>query len=389
MEALSIFSNNFIFQILNLVKDIWFIWLPIVLFFIFWEFWLHYIRLYYVTNISWVLLEVRIPRDVFKSPRAMELIFNALHNTYEGARLEKYWKGFVKGWISFEMASNGGRLRFFVRAPKMMKNLVEAQIYAQYPEIEILEVDDYTKALPENIPNDDWKLWGVEFGLTKEDAYPIRTYVDFKLEDVKEEEEKIDPMSSLLEFMSSAKEGEHIWVQILIRAAGNEWVKEGEKLKEKIMEKRKGKEGAPPSPLSPGEQDALKALERNMGKLGFDTGTRIMYLARRDIFHFVNIASIIGVMKQYNTQNLNGFKPQLSTAGGFWFKKKREYFKQRHMIRAYRRRGYFYPPFKRTPFVLTSEELATIYHYPGRVIGAPSFERIETKRSAPPSNLPI
>ncbi len=389
MKVLEIFSSGFAAQILNIFLNIWFIWLPVVLFLICREIWILYVQSYFVANISWILLEVKVPHNVFKSPQAMELIFNAFHNSSEGSRLEKYWKGFVKGWFSFEIASLGGKIKFFVRAPKAMKNLVEAQIYAQYPEVEITEVDDYSRALPENIPNEDWKLWGVEFGLTKEDAYPIRTYMDFNLENVKEEMEKIDPMSSLLEFMSSIKEGENVWFQILIRASDNQWLEEGEKLKENISKKTKGKEEAPSRPLLPGETDLIKALDRNMAKLGFDAGIRVIYAARRDIFNPINIASIIGVMKQYNSQNLNGFKSQRSTSGGFWFKKKREYRNQRLMIKAFRRRGYFYHPFQRKSFILSSEELATIYHYPGRVVSAPTFERGERKKGTPPANLPI
>ncbi len=356
-----------------------------------------YVNLYYVTHIPWVLLEVKIPRNILKSPRAMELVFNTLHNSSEGSRMDKYWKGFVKGVYSFEIASTGGSLRFFVRTPKAMRNLIEAQIYAQYPEVEIVEADDYTKSIPEDVPNTDWNLWGVEFGQTKEDAFPIKTYVDFKLEDVKEEMEKIDPMSSMLEFMASVKEGESVWFQLLIRAADDRWIKGGMKLKEAVLAKKKGKPGEPPQPLSPGDTDVLKALERNMTKLGFEAGIRAMYLARRDVFNPVNIASIMGVMKQYNTQNLNGFKSQASTSGGFWFKSSREYRKQRMMINAYKARGYFYPPFSRGLLfsqdgraeVLTTEELATIYHYPGMVVSAPTFERVERKKGMPPSNLPV
>jgi hypothetical protein len=46
-------------------------------------------------------------------------------------------------------------------------------------------------------------------------------------------------------------------------------------------------------------------------------------------------------------------------------------------------------PYQRTPFVLNTEELATIYHFPGRVAETPTFGRIEAKKGEPPSNLPI
>jgi hypothetical protein len=34
------------------------------------------------------------------------------------------------------------------------------------------------------------------------------------------------------------------------------------------------------------------------------------------------------------------------------------------------------------------EELATLWHFPGQILKVPSFERIESKEAAPPTNLP-
>jgi hypothetical protein len=49
----------------------------------------------------------------------------------------------------------------------------------------------------------------------------------------------------------------------------------------------------------------------------------------------------------------------------------------------------FFPSHKPNIFVLSSEELATIFHFPGMVSETPSFKRIESKIAKPPSNLPI
>ena len=56
---------------------------------------------------------------------------------------------------------------------------------------------------------------------------------------------------------------------------------------------------------------------------------------------------------------------------------------------AYVRRSYFYAPYKAKPFVLNSEELATIYHFPGGVAETPTFTRIESRKGEPPANLPV
>ena len=61
-----------------------------------------------------------------------------------------------------------------------MAQLIEAQLYARYPNIEIHEADDYTKGVyhdPENLP-----LWGTYFKLERPDVYPIKTYIDYGLD---------------------------------------------------------------------------------------------------------------------------------------------------------------------------------------------------------------
>ncbi|OHB13689.1 MAG: hypothetical protein A2Y49_02110 [Candidatus Zambryskibacteria bacterium RIFCSPLOWO2_12_39_8] len=59
------------------------------------------------------------------------------------------------------------------------------------------------------------------------------------------------------------------------------------------------------------------------------------------------------------------------------------------MLDAYKRREYFFKPYKRKHFVLNTEELATLFHFPGQVSTTPTFTRIESKKAEAPANLPI
>ena len=47
--------------------------------------------------------------------------------------------------------------------------------------------------------------------------------------------------------------------------------------------------------------------------------------------------------------------------------------------------AYIHPP----TYVLNTEELATLWHFPGQIMRVPSLERIESKEASPPPNLPI
>ncbi|MCX6731435.1 MAG: hypothetical protein NTX55_00360 [Candidatus Parcubacteria bacterium] len=380
-------------NILQLVINARFLWLPVVLILVFWKLWIYYIRASYISRIEWILLEIKLPREITKGPQAMEAALTPFHQPRDGNFVEKYWKGLLRGWFSLEIVSIGGEIHFFVYTQRFYKNLVEAQIYAQYPDVEITEVGDYTKFFGEGFEK-DWKFWGTEFKLTAEDAYPIKTYVDYKLHEMAtKEEQKTDPMTSFLEFLGSIKAGEQIWFQILIRATKKKWKDEGKKLVDKIMKGKetKDKEGnilAGVLRLTPGERGVIEAIERDVSKFGFDVGIRAIYFAKNEVFNSVNAPSLIGSMKQYNALNLNGFKP-VNPTGVDYFRKLQEPGRRAKMFDAYCKRSVFYMPYVRNYFVLNTEELATIFHFPGRVAETPTLGRIEAKKGEAPTNLPI
>ena len=360
----------------------------------FWETWLNYIRLVFIRNLTWTLLEIKIPREIAKSPRAMEVVLSAIHNTKSGNMLERYWQGFLRPWYSLEIISIGGQIHFFIYVQAFFRNFVESQIYAQYPGAEITEVEDYGKIISTADLKGEWDIWGAEFSLIREEAYPIKTYVDFGLEAGKiKEEEKTDPLSSFLESLGSLKEGEQIWFQILIRAADKDWKDKAESIIEELQQKKgavnEDEKDFSRMFLSPGQREVLMAIEHNVAKLGYETGIRMIYVAKKDVFTSERKSIIANAMKQYNTQNMNGFKPNKTTSVDYFLKKTREKRKKKTMLCAYQERSWFYIPYRRKPFVLNTEALATLYHFPGRVAETPTLGRIEAKRGEPPINLPI
>lgn len=378
-------------------------WLPIVLGAAFWIVWMNYVRMLFIGNINWVLLEVRIPKEIFKTPLAMEIVLTALHQTSQGTWFDKIWKGKVKAWFSLEIASIGGEVRFYIWTNSLFKNYIESQIYSQYPNIELREVEDYAKNIHYGGPHSEWNLFGAEFKLTKPDPYPIKTYVDYEINrPIQKEEEaafRTDPMNPVIEFLGSLGPNEQMWFQILIQATGKRfsdpksffWQKRDWKDEAKdLMTKLKG------DPLTggpgPGSGEAIKAIERGISKLGFDCGIRVLYLAKKETYTPTAIPGLIGLMKQYNSETLNGFKHTNATDFDYpWqdYNGIRLSKKKAKIFDAYRKRSYFYLPYKKKPFVLNTEELATIYHFPGYMVQTPGFARIQTRKSEPPINLPV
>ena len=393
------------------------LWLTITLVAVLIRVWAAYTRKRFLASQKMVLLEIRVPRDVDKSPLAMEIVLSALHQTVgESTLWDRVMVGKIRAHFSLEIVSIEGNVKFMIYTRASMRTFIESQIYSQYPSSEIHEVSDYITHIPYAERDSHWALFAVEFGLTKPDPYPIKTYVDYETDKDVFEEKKIDPITPLLEWMGALGQGEQAWFQILVRSnkgvkdpitgkGGDpttywmkDWKGDAKKIVEKIIEESKKRGADPTSEFSPmfaqlteGERNTIKAIERSIGKLGFDCGVRSIYIAKKEKFNGGNIAGLFGTVKQYNSNDLNGFKPTKYTDFDYpWedYKKYRLSKLKWKMFDAYRRRSWFLLPYERKPFVLNSEELATMYHFPGKVATTPTFERIESKKAEPPRNLP-
>lgn len=384
-------------------------WAPFVLGYFFWKTWMDYVQGVYLSKIKWVMLEIKLPKETYKSPLAMEIVLNALYQAGAGTWFDKVWKGRLKDWFSLEMVSFEGNIKFFIRTPAVYKNVIEAQLYGQYPDVEIHEVPDYARYVDYRGEEGDWVLIGAEYGLSKEDPYPIKTYIDYGLDKDPKEEFKIDPLTSVIEYLGSAGKGEQVWIQIMVQAASKryhksdgsagDWKDEGKEIIDKITKRNeKTPEGAPSFKMmmmTDGDREVIKAIERSMGKLGFDCGIRALYLVRKDQqFNPSNIKALGGLFRAFSSNNLNGFK-MVENAIGFdypWqdYKNIRINKKRKEFFELYKQRSWFYSHDRHMkPFVLTTEELATIYHFPGGVAQTPTFGRITSRKSEAPVNLPI
>jgi len=384
--------------------------------------WVRYVQIKYISKLKSFLFEIKIPKDIQKSPLAMEIVLQAMQASGAATYTEAYLQGKVKGWFSLELVSIEGQVHFYIWSsePKF-KKILEAQIYAQYPTVEIYEIpaeDDYVRKFTFNPAKHI--IWGLQFKLLKKDVYPIKTYVDYNMDKDQKDEYRIDPMTAVLEFLGSAGKGNQIWMQILIKTHGKEglkehrlrekgdWKKEAEdeikEIKKKATPETKGDFPGFPN-MTKGETETIAAIERSTAKMSFDTMIRGFYLSDKETFNAAYISGYIGAMRQYNSLTLNGLKmgkwTDVSDAFKDWstifpFLKKiidrRKAKLTIEMYDAYRLRSFFYPPYqyyRQNPFILTTEELATIFHFPGNVSATPTLNKIASKKAEPPANLPI
>lgn len=195
-------------------------------------------------NKDCILLEIKLPREIFKSPRATEMaLASLLQNGGISSWYAKNFDGALPHYSSLEIASLEGVIHFYIRINKKFKNIVESNFYAQYPGIEIVEADDYTKLIRYHHLSKDVSMWGQSFKLDEKwkpvdlskgepykekdedykmsaDFYPIKTYVDYELDKDPKEEFKVDPITPLLEYMGSVTKGEYFWYQVLVQDEG-------------------------------------------------------------------------------------------------------------------------------------------------------------------------
>lgn len=474
-----------------IVREGWWIIFPPLVLYAAAGMWRYYLYEKKRLSTSWVLLEIKIPRDIMKTPEAMERVFAGLHGPYDPPKEfeDFYLDAKIRLNYSFEIAGEGGDTRFYAYLPKSWRKIFEANVYAQYPEVSILEAEDYTKSVPKTFPDDEYEIWGLEMQFMKEDAYPVLTYQEFRsLNEAKLEEVKVDPLSAVAESFAKLQPGEHLWYQILARPCGppgitsskDKWQEAGRALADKLAGKPEKPKAEPwwagaadvagalleevgehavelakpmsssgerglgrlsaegvkkeeakkePSKMlhtTPGEKEIIEAIEHKISKLGFECILRLIYIARRDIFDRGHIGTIFSIVRQFSTLHLNGFRLNSATMtkkknyfGGLYRSKRYEINTKNGLLHFYRKRSpfwdfkkiaplpvasklsmqishFFYTLFpnqvemmRSKPFVLNIEELATLFHFPGRTVSSPTMTRAEAKSGEPPVNLPM
>ena len=421
--------------VVNIFKDYWWIFLPFFL----WKpasfFWLTWRTEKFLDEQDMILLEIKIPKENLKPIRAMEQVMSGLWQAFWDPPnfWEKWWDGKIcLGW-QMETVSIGGEIHFYIRCATERRDTVELGIYSQYPEAEITLADDYTKKIPQDIPNKDWDMWGTDYKLNLPNPYPIKTYPEFEKETEKFEEKRVDPMAALLEGMAKIKPGQQLWLQFQVTPLGQEFAdpftNEGKAIRDKLAkrpEKPKMKPmiqeaaeivitGKPPQTaeqeeqffippemkLTPGERDIIAGVENKISKPPFECSIRFIYLGKKDAWVKANLRMLFVYFGNYVTQHMNSLVPLGATMTKVYsrpplsiFDKRRVYLRKRKLFRYYQRR--FWPMYPRKgnysngSFILNTEEVASLYHFPSKAVApAIGVQRVEVKKGGIPPQLPV
>ena len=343
-------------------------------------------KLDWYSKLRFVVLRILVPKNNEKTPLAAEQMFATLHGIFRAnAPYQEY--------LSLEIAARDKYLQFYACIPTHLKDFVQGQIYAQYPNAEISEVDDYTLDEAERIRSGELKICGADLTLINKEVYPIKTFLNFE----------VDPLAGITGVMSRVEKDEQIWIQILIKPVSDEWQTKGASHIDAVKSGNVGvgvgigllgsltraiggiittiiTGATPPSAkekpteevkLSGTQEAALKGIETKVTKLGFGTKIRILAIAPHENVAQAKITSVVGAFKQYNIINLNGFQASLiNTSSHYW-----EAFSQRMFLDEGQ--------------ILNIEELASIFHLPSISVETPNIVWAGSKKGEPPADLPI
>lgn len=370
---------------------------------------------------KYTVLVIRVPKTSELGPIVAEQIFATLHGFLHRLSLFDILRGRQQDRVSFEIAHTSRQIRFYIWFPIKLRNLIEGQIYAQYPTAEIEETKDYTASVdPAMISN----ACGAELEFEDPAIYPIKRYPQF--ED-KLTRLPVDPIAGITATLAKLNHADdQAWLQLVLRPMNMKWrivyikclriIAKGilgniETLKKayiRLFITRNWKQKLFLFPLyiffwfqgiMSGIKHASISLTGEMGsggddlreemsqrhekesdidaamdkisKLLFEATIRICYVPKKYDFESaaVKVREIAGAFKQFNIPHLNGFKIKKIESGLALAKK-------------YQRRVIY------GQLVLNNEEFATLYHLPHMSVATPNIAWVRSKKLEPPFDLP-
>lgn len=310
-----------------------------------------------------------------------ETIFAAIG----GLRAHRGLINWLKGrddHFSFEIVASHNKIYFYVVSPHDDLRYIQQQIHAYYPEAVVDEVEDYN---PFSLGG---KISAAYLKTTKYSFFPIKTY----------QRMEVDPLNSIINALSKLGKDESLVIQYLVRSARKSWHRRSRRAVTKINRKNSVVAGVramsiwgtlldvfyigssvknknpndAPKKLSATEEELLKLIEQKNLKTGLDVNIRIIACAntKEDANRYVdNIASSFS---EYNS---------FSFGNNFSHAQKGN---PEKIVN-----DYIYRHFQESQkFLLNSEELASIFHFPLKGTETPNIIWLNSKMAPAPVDIP-
>ncbi len=359
------------------------------------------------------VLKILVPKEPAKkeeedksSKKDYKELIGVIESFYTAlGQIRPHWKPLAyligrEDQIALEIVAIDGQIKFYAVIPDHLQNFFEQQLQAQFPSAQIESVEDYNLFRPNGF------ISAAPLIFTKESIFPLKTYK--KMDS--------DPLNSLTNAMSKVEGTQGAAIQVMIRTAPKSWghrghhvarsMQKGKSLQEALggqgiervfkginlilagvmhhlFSTKKGKDMAaaagggdktPFPKLSPLEQELIKGMEEKAGKVAFETNIRIVASADSEKVAKAHVYNIANAFAQF----------QGMESGAQLKKHKRYQFLTQPLIRSFIYRRFDY----RRKFVLSTEELASIFHLPLSTTETPNIDWLKARGATPPHNLP-
>ncbi len=310
-------------------------------------------------SIDSTLIQVTLPRDNEIKIDAAEQLFSSFAGLRRGGRFS-FLK--LQPSLTFEIVGLPQDIRFYVNTLNKYKDMVEKQINGAYPdaEIKVVEEKDTKEGLAigneYNIFSQNGQVAFASLHLKFSDYMPIKVYKDLA----------VDPMSTITSILAKMTEGEGAAIQFMISPSDSKWKTYGRKYIARV----KKAEANPETAKYSADPKELEAIENKIGKPGFNTIIRIVVSSSTQEAAEVHLNNIVSAFEQFS--GLNSFK------------------KNKHRFKGLFMHDFVYRfmPIRGQTSVLSSEELATVFHFPNKSVTTPHVFWLTSKRAPAPSQVP-
>lgn len=321
-------------------------------------------------------------KEVSDQLSVAEVLWSAIGGLKAQGGLISWFKG-RSDQISLEMVVQNNMISFYVVVPSKMRSFIEQEIHAVYPNAVLQEVPDYNIFLPRGISV------GTSLKLSRSSAFPVKTYKQFES----------DPLESLINALVKVQPPAAAALQLVVRSAAKSWRRSGVKIASAMQQgkslnqvehsnalgkagavlgdffgptKKDKKEENKSYRLSPMEEQMIKGIEEKATKAGLDVTCRLVVSAPDQAIaqaYLSNLANSFNQFSIYQYGNKFELYHQLSTNSFL--------------------RSYIYRAMDEAKsFVLNTEELTTIYHFPLSSNDNPQIRWLTSRHAPAPSSLP-
>ncbi len=300
--------------------------------------------------------------------------------------------------LAFEIAvpSNSEQINFYVSFPKKFQRIVEKQIHSFFPDSFIERVEDYTIFEPDSFTA------GSQIKLEKKEAFPIRTYQQLEF----------DPLHNITNVLSKLDHStEGAAIQLVVKRAGKSWFNNSEKIARRMQQGIRLEKASQnnilinllssfggeiyrmitgakdedqqrhfdlertnnPFQLTPEEQEVIKQLESKYNKVRFKTNIRIISSAKTKEKADEIVTEMENAFVQFDDVNLNKLSSRRKKGRNL---KKLCY---DFIFRNFSKSG---------SFMLSTEELVSIFHFPIATTETPNINWLKAKSAPPPIQIP-